>query len=234
MGGTNDKTQTSRELINQHDKRVVINNQKLWSAILTLEREHIDDFPFSAREVMREMDKSESVTIITRERGGLRQFLCDYRTEAITQLKSLVQAEQTNTGKISDKFCRNLGFLITTYAPLFTIDIITDSHRNTKTMLNIIRPLIMKERFVFFLAEFYSLLQAWHEEDFSKEALLARYEKRMKALFAKYQISRPDMSVSSRHISSEAIRHGEMIADDGTGRWHCHPIEQRPRHTDTR
>ena len=194
MGGT------SRTL-NTKDKRVVNNNKLIWTAILELEEAHLGEFSFSAREVVRQIHKgSNHGSLITRERGGLKQFLYDLQKEFIDQLGILVNEEQTMCGEISAKFCRQLGFLISAYHPLFSLDIISHSHRNTELILDATKPLIRGKHLSFFGIELYSMLIEWRCEEFARELVVAKYSKRLHVLFLKYQVHRPDIAaITSKH-----------------------------------
>lgn len=195
MGGKQNK---ETEESNTKDKRRILTDRILWEAIIELTETHQDEFPFSSREVALQAGKT-SGSAITRERGGLIQFLYDSRGEFREGLTKLVEDEKTRHGEISSGFTRNLTFLIADHYYLFVLDVISDSFRNTRIILNLVKPLIEKRQFHHFGAELYILLSEWYEERFAREYILI-YEKRLSNLFIKYQNVRPDMNIM-KHLA---------------------------------
>lgn len=187
----------SKTIKNANDKRVTTNDQIFWSAIIDLAGAHKDEFPFTAQDVVRLAMGYNFGSAITRQRGGLKKFHLDYRAAFVKELRKLVKGEEKHSGPIESKFCRNLSFLIADYYELFAIDIVSDSHRNTKVMLDEIRILIEEGRLPFFALELYLLLKDWHKDGFSRDLIFSRYAKRMEELFLKYQIRRPDMGITT-------------------------------------
>ena len=210
MGGVIDHKQDhDSQTINLHfnNRQVIANNDLLWSVILDLSEENIDNMPFSARQVVMRVGKRHSGSLITRERGGLCKLLCDYRADFLLLLSRLVNAENNKTGAIDHVFCRRLGFLITDYSPLFVLDIITDSHRNTKAMPIALKSLINEKHYLFFGAEVYQLLMDWNteEEGFTRELVLTKYEKQLHRIFERHQVTRPDMTVTTNAMSMRRL-----------------------------
>lgn len=189
MGGAVSKS----HLVNGKDRRVRSTNELIWSAIVETAKEHQDDYPFSAMEVLIHAGKSKYNPTITRDRGGLKNFISDYRKAFLQDLEDLVNKEIENTGKISVNFCRDFGFLIITYRALLSMDFVTDSHRNIKLMIKVVSPLILDKRLLFFSAEFYQLLATWFDEGFTRESVLTGFGRKLHNLFTSYQIVRPDM-----------------------------------------
>ena len=206
MGGAKEKH--SRATSNH--RRAIHSNEQLSSVIIELAKENIDELPFSARAVAIKAGKSSTSPIITRDRGGLKQFICDIREAFVSELQLLIDAEMENYGEISLKFCRSLGFLIVSYSLIFELDIILESHHNIQVMVGTLQPLIREAQLLFFGAELYRLLDAWSKESFSRASVLAGYDEKLRSLFIKYQIRRPDMSVGSRgHVGSFFMKQNE-------------------------
>ncbi len=181
------------------DKRVLKKDMDIWRAIVSLSEDTVDEFAFTAEDVSRWLGKENSGTTITRNRGGLKHMICHKREEFLEDIKQLVNEEATNTGEISLSFCRKLGFLISVYNVLFVIDIVQHSYRNTELLLEPVRVLINEKVYLLFGPSFYLLLVRWyHEDGFTRESVLEKYENRIRALFLRYQVVRPDMSVASR------------------------------------
>lgn len=191
MGGTS-------KTLNTKDKRVINNNKLICAAILELAKEHLGELPFSAREVARQVHKSNSSSLITRERGGLKQFLYDLQKEFTDELIILVNEEQTMRGEISTRFCRQLGLLISSYHILFSLDIISHSHLNTELILDVTKSLIQEKHRSFFGIELYLILMEWQSKEFARELAPVKYAKRLRILFLKYQISRPSVAVTTQ------------------------------------
>ena len=158
---------------------------------MKLEELHLDEFPFSASEVAKQVNKQNSISLITRERGGLKQFLYDTQNEFTHELLILVNEEKTRRGKISKRFCRKLGLLISDHYMLFWSDIIKHSHRNIELIIDEVRPLIKDRQLAFFAIELYLILREWQPEGFARELVLDKYSKRFDVIFSKYQITRP-------------------------------------------
>ena len=180
------------------------NNALIWSAILELSMEHQDEFPFSAREVVRRVGTIKCHSAITRDRNGLVGFQRKDRARFVDELKKEVAREATHTGEIGSVFCHRIGSLIVTYYALFALDIITHGYRNTKVMLVEVKPLILEKHLLIFCAEFYQLLSDWHAEGFTRDSLSVKYGSLIHQLFRKYQKTRPDMTITSRSLTTEA------------------------------
>ena len=178
------------------DKRVVKKDMDIWRAIVSLSGDTVDEFAFTAEDVARWLGKEGSGTTITRNRGGLKQMLYHKREEFLMDIQQLVDEEAVNTGEISLSFCRKLGFLITAHNVLFIIDIVRHSYRNTELLLESVKSLIDTKAYNLFGPGFYILLVCWYREDgFTRESVLGKYESQIRALFLRYQITRPDMAV---------------------------------------
>lgn len=174
-------------------------DKAIWRAMERLSLDHIDDFPFSAEEVATWLGKKNSAAMITRNRGGLKQMLLKKREAFIRELEPIVEEEVMRTGDISQAFCRRLGLLITMHGSLFIIDINSHSHRNTEILLGPVKVLINSKAYCPFGSGLYILLVHWYKNDgFTRESVLEKYESRIRSLFLRYQITRPDMSVAMR------------------------------------
>ena len=181
------------------DKRVIKKDTDIWKAIVSLSEDTLDEFTFTAEDVARWLGKEGSGTTITRNRGGLMQMLYHKREEFLEDIRQLVNEEITNSGEISLSFCRKLGFLITAHNVLFVIDIVRHSYRNTELLLEPAKVLIDAKAYNPFGFGFYILLVCWYREDgFTRDSVLEKYENRIRALFLRYQVVRPDMSVARR------------------------------------
>ena len=181
------------------DKRAKKKDEEIWRAIASLSADTVDEFTFTAEDVARWLGKESSGTTITRNRGGLKLMLYHKREGFLEDIKQLVNEEVTNTGEISLSFCRKLGFLISAHNVLFVIDIVQHSYRNTELLLEPVKVLINEKVYELFGPSFYLLLVRWyHEDGFTRESVLEKYENRIRALFLRYQVVRPDMSVARR------------------------------------
>lgn len=186
MGGQEDPVNSRRN-----------NNTLIWSAILDLTKEHLDEFPFSAREVVRRVGTIKSHATITRSRNGLAKIQQKDRNKFLNELRKEVKREEAHTGEIGVVFCHRMGALIVAYCALFALDVITDGHRNTKAMLNEVQPFILEKYAIRFGGEFYQLLSDWHAEGFTRDLLSTKYGGLIHQLFKKYQKTRPDMTVTT-------------------------------------
>lgn len=176
---------------NPNNKSVIKTNRAIWQAIYELSEAHLDEFPFSVREAIRHTNLGGE-SIVSQKRGGLKQFLCTTRSQLIESLSALVATEQQRTGQISDEFCGKLILLLAEHHEPIMLDLITFSYRNTLLIVQVFRPLIIEKHYDGFYIDFYLWLRDWQQQDFSRSILLDKQGKRLRGLFRKYQITRPD------------------------------------------
>lgn len=198
MGGHKKKNiaQNHDDKTNYQNPRIPKNDESLWPVFLELVDEKKDQFPFGPVQLMRRTSKPNSITMITRERGGLTNWFNAQKTAFTLELRLLVKSEHARSGDIGLSFCRKLGFLIVSYYELFAYDIINGSHRNTEMMVEVVSPLLLDKGLLYFGAETYMMLKEWYQNDgFTRESVLSGYDNKLKQLFNKYQVVRPDKDV---------------------------------------
>lgn len=180
-------------------ERAIRTDKEIWQAVITLAEESIDDLPFTAEDVVRRIGRSGSGTMITRDRGGLKHMLITKRSEFMEDIGRLVEEEKESSGEISQAFCRKLGFLIVIYHMLFALDIVRHSYYNSSILLDAVKVLINSKAYDLFCTGFYILLVDWYKDaGFTRDSVVDQYGYKIRALFLRYQVTRPDMSVKSR------------------------------------
>lgn len=210
MGGIKD----AGHKLSRQDRRVTDTNEKIDAAVIALASEHLDEFPFSAREVVRQMGKRDSHAIVTRQRGGLKNYILEERQDLVDALVSLVADEQHNRGKISATFCQSFGLLLVEYRMLFSLDVVNHSYRNTEYVIEVLMSLVHEKRLLSFGAEFYLLLQAWHREQFARELVWTKYGRRLQDLLHRYQIARPSGGLPSETKTLTLPANGSIFYDE--------------------
>lgn len=189
-------------------------DSQIWDAILSLSKEHIDGFPFTAKMIADRIGIHTSM--ITRERHGLTNMLTSRRDELITALRFLVTKEEENIGKIGIKFCWDIGFVLVTHHEIISHDIIAESHRNIRLVLGELKPLIVDQKFHYFVADFYVLFEEWDKEGFTRGSVTDKYASRMQGLFHTYQKVRPDMNVTSSRLNRKTAENDKETSRETT------------------